>query len=229
MVAARRLERTATRAAEFGPAIPSPQAELHDFRFRLLLGEERWGALPEAVRARFSKRYSEGRTVAYAGLVDRITISRAGFVVSHLVRLLGGPLPISRDTGVPTVVAVTEDLRGGGQVWSRLFARRNGFPQVIHSAKRFSGPTGLEEVVGLGIGMALEVGVTPTGITFRSAGYFWQVLGRRIPVPAPLTPGDLVVEHADGGNGTFTFTLRLVHPFLGELVHQVASYREAVR
>jgi len=26
------------------------------------------------------------------------------------------------------VVAVTEDLVGGGQVWTRLYARRAGFP-----------------------------------------------------------------------------------------------------
>jgi hypothetical protein len=213
----------------FTPSLAFPEAELLDLRFRALLGEEAWRSLPEAVRARFSHRYSEGRTVAYAGIVDEIRISLPGLVVSRLVRLLGGPLPMSRDAGVPTVVTVTEDMPTGGQIWSRLFARRKGFPQVIHSAKRFSGPTGLEEVVGLNIGMALAVGVTPRGITFTSAGYFWQVLGRRVPVPSLLTPGDLVVTHEDGGEGTFRFTLSLVHPILGELVHQVASYREAVR
>jgi len=222
------LARLAERP-EFTPSVTFPEGELYDFRFRVLLGEEAWHRLPEAVRARFSHRYAGGRTVAYAGIVDEIRISLPGLVVSRLVRLLGGPLPMSRDTGVPTVVTVTEDVPTGGQVWSRLFARRKGFPQVIHSAKRFSGPTGLEEVVGFNIGMALAVGVSDTGITFTSRGYFWQVLGRRIPVPALLTPGHLVVTHEDGGAGTFRFTLRLVHPVLGELVHQVASYREAVR
>jgi hypothetical protein len=222
------LAKQAVRA-EFTPSLAFPEAELHDFRFRALLGEEAWQSLPDAVRARFSHRYAEGRTVAYAGIVDEIRISMPGLVISRLVRLLGGPLPMSRDAGVPTVVTVTEDMPTGGQIWSRLFARRKGFPQVIHSAKRFSGPTGLEEVVGLNIGMALVVGVTERGITFTSRGYFWQVLGRRIPIHRLLTPGDLVVTHEDGGGGAFRFTLHLAHPILGELVHQVASYREAVR
>ena len=221
---ARRVE-----GAGFTPALAFPEAELHDFRFRALLGEEAWARLPEPVRARFSHRYAEGRMVAYAGTVDEIRISLAGMVVSRLVRLLGGPLPTCRDAGVPTVVAVTEDVPTGGQVWSRLFARRRGFPQVIHSSKRFAGPTGMEEVVGLNVGMALAVTADERGITFASRGYFWQPFARRIPIPWWLTPGNLVVTHEDGGGGSFRFTLVLAHPLLGELVRQVASYREAVR
>jgi len=38
--------------------------------------------------------------------------------------------------------------------------------------------------------------------------------------------GHLVVGHTDLGHGHFAFTLDLVHPWLGELVHQLAVFAD---
>jgi hypothetical protein len=122
---------------------------------------------------------------------------------------------------------VTEDAAGGGQIWTRICARRQGFPQVIHSAKRFAGPTGLEEYVGFGVSMALEISVENEALCFRSAGYALQLGRFRLPLPEWLTPGDLAVTHADLGGGTFRFTLEIVHPRFGMLVRQSAVFSEA--
>jgi hypothetical protein len=126
------------------------------------------------------------------------------------------------------IVSVTEDGATGGQTWTRICARKRGFPQVIHSAKRFAGPTGLEEYVGFGVSMALRITVEGEILTFRSAGYGLQLGRLWIPLPRWLTPGDLVVTHSDLGEGAFRFTLDVFHPRYGALIHQSAVFREAV-
>jgi Domain of unknown function (DUF4166) len=112
-------------------------------------------------------------------------------------------------------------------VWTRIYARNGRFPQVIHSCKRFCGPTGLEEYVGRGISMALRVCVGNETLQFHSTEYSFGVGRLRLPLPDWLTPGHLIVSHADLGGGTFRFTLDLTHPRFGRLIHQSAVFTEA--
>jgi hypothetical protein len=199
---------------------------LSDLRFRTLIGDADWAALPASVRRRFTQRLAGGNTITYAGEVIETRLSRAGWWLARAARLIGGPLPISTDARVASVVTVTEDMSHGGQIWTRLYARRNGFPQIIHSAKRFAGPTGLEEYLGYGVGIALNVHVSSGALVFRSAHYFVQVFGARIRLPRWLSPGTLSVTHVDLAEGEFRYTLDLDHPRLGVLIHQVAAFRE---
>lgn len=211
--------------------LPLPPASdtrlLDDHRFRALLSDENWGRLPVAIWRRFSKRLGDGKTVVYVGAIDDVSFSPVGWWVAQLARVIGGPLPTGCETGVPIIVTVTEDGASGGQIWTRICARRAGFPQVIHSAKRFAGPTGLEEYVGFGVSMALLISVENEALRFRSAGYALQLGRFRLPLPEWLTPGDLTVTHADLGGGTFRFTLEIVHPRFGMLVRQSAVFEEA--
>jgi hypothetical protein len=206
---------------------PDQSSDLNDLRFRALLSDDDWGALPPATRRRFSRRLATGKTAVYVGEVVDISFSRIGWWLAQIARLIGGPLPIGVDTHVPSVVTVTEDAATSGQVWTRLYARRNGFPQVIHSSKRFAGPTGLEEYVGFGVGMALRIVVDRQALLFRSAGYFLQVGRLKLSLPAFLTPGALTATHADLGRGKFQFTLEIIHPRFGMLVRQSAVFSEA--
>jgi len=206
---------------------PPNRAALVDLRFRALIGKEAWDALPLAVRRRFSKRLSGQAVALYRGRVVRSEFSALGWLFAQALRLIGAPLPISRDTDVPAVVSVSEDGASGGQVWSRLYGRKRGFPQVIHSAKRFAGSTGLEEYVGMGIGMALKVDPMACGLRFVSNHYFVAVAGRRLRLPRWLEPGRTEVEHHDLGHGCFLFGLRLAHPWFGRLVEQHALFRDA--
>ena len=225
---------------------PGSEPELGDLRFRALTSEADWAALPLPIRRRFSKRLADGNTAVFTGEVIETQMSRAGWWLAQAARLIGGPLPLSRDAHVPSVVTVTEDIVTKGQHWTRLYARRRGFPQVVHSSKRFAGPTGLEEYVGCGVGMALTIHVEAHvpekwepvfreghaqkqeyALVFRAAHYFFQVGRFRLRLPAWATPGALAVTHAELGDGRFLFKLDITHPRLGRLICQTAAFREA--
>jgi len=208
------------------PACRSRRSDLGDLRFRRLVGEAGWAQLPDAVRARFSHRVAAGRTIVYAGEVVECRISRAGWLLAQACRLVGAPLPLRRDAFVPATVSVTEDEAGGGQIWTRVYGRHGGFPQAIHSAKRFAGPTGLEEYVGRGLGIALTVAVEGEALHFLSDHYFLRVGRLRLRLPRWLTPGAMRVSHVDCGGGGFAFVLRLDHPRLGPLLRQTALFHE---
>jgi Domain of unknown function (DUF4166) len=200
---------------------------LGDTRFRALLGAGAWAELPDAVRKRFAKRVAGAASVTYTGEVVECQISALGWWLAQMLRLIGAPLPISRDVLTPAVVVVTEDELGGGQFWLRQYGRRSGFPQVIKSAKRFAGPTGLEEHIGCGIGVALTLAVEQGALLFRSDHYFVAIGNRRMRLPRWLSPGALTVGHVDCGEGWFAFTLALDHPLMGKLVRQTALFRDA--
>jgi hypothetical protein len=199
-----------------------------DTRFRALMRAEDWESLPTAIRRRFSKRLADGATALYAGEVLETTMSRMGWLWAQALRLIGGPLPVTRNRHVPAVVVVTEDHASRGQIWTRLYGQPGCFAQVVQSCKRFAGPTGLEEYIGYGVGMTLTVGAREGALIFRSRDYFVELLGWRWPLPAWLAPGATVVTHAELPDGRFSFTLQLIHPRLGHMIRQIAMFREVV-
>ena len=203
---------------------PAGNGGLSDLRFRQLLGAKDWDLLPDAVRQRFGKRLGAGQSANYSGQVLSCRMSFLGWVLAQVCRLIGAPLPLEREGGVAAVVSVTEDGASGGQVWTRIYARKRGFPQVIHSAKRFAGPTGLEEYLGAGFGIALNVGAIAGGIRFSSDHYFVQLGQHRLRLPRWIAPGTLTIDHVESEFGEFTFTLALNHRLLGEVMHQHSRF-----
>lgn len=216
------------------PAAPSQEdvpaahadAGLVDLRFRALVGEAGWARLPTAVRRRFSRRLAPGHVLLYVGEVLETRLSRAGRLLSFLARAIGAPLPLDDGMTGGATVAVMENAGLGGQSWTRTYARAGRFPQVIHSAKCFSGPTGLEERIGCGIGMALAVSEADGALVFRSVGYFLDIGARRLALPRLLAPGVMEIVHKHEGDGMFLFTLTLTHGRLGVLIRQSARFRD---
>lgn len=212
----------------FAP-VPDPKLLAHplaDLRFRTLVGETAWARLPEPVRRRFSKRLAPDEALIYRGQVIVTELSRWGRVLAFLTRAIGSPLPLSDGARGPALVIVTEDGRLGGQSWTRIYTRAGRRPQTVHSAKRFRGPTGLEEYVGYCIGMALKVAVEEGCLVFRSDHYFLTLGAWRMRLPRPLMPGEMCITHRDEGGGAFSFRLRLTHRRFGCLVHQFAHFAD---
>jgi hypothetical protein len=210
------------------PAVLDPRrAAREDGRFRSLLSPQDWASLPPPVRRRFSTSLHGTQSAVYIGEVAATRVTFVGRLFAQVARLVGGPLPLASGGRVASAVMVAEDEKIGGQLWTRVYAREGCFPQVIHSAKRFEGPTGIEECVGLGVGMALSIHVQSRALVFRSAHYFVRVGSHRVRLPHWCTPGLIEVVHREERDGRFSFTLTVTHPWFGELIHQIAFFRDA--
>lgn len=197
-----------------------------DPRFARLLDPRDWRRLPAAIRRRFSRHLGPTGVTTFAGEVAQTRLSLAGRALGQLARLIGAPLPLEPGGRVAACVVVVEDARVAGQRWTRFYARPGRQPQIIHSTKRFAGPTGLEECVGGGIGMWLALAVEERSLVFRSRGFFWRVGRRTIRLPDWLTPGLIEVRHREERHGRFSFVLRVTHPWFGCIVEQIAFFED---
>ena len=206
-----------------------PKAELikPDDRFEKLLGKAQWMRLPAPIRKRFGKKFMQGQSVAYQGIVTDMKMSKFGWLFAQAARVIGAPLPYDRNAvNQPAVVIVTEDLETNGQFWIRQYGRKKGFPQVVHSSKRFAGVTGLEEYIGYGIGMALKLEATEYALFFKSDHYFLQVFGKRFRLPNWLAPFNLKIGHHELGDKRFAFTLELKSRLFGKMIEQDAVFMD---
>ena len=179
-------------------AFPSPETGARDQTFRLVVRPDIWG---RQARFRFSNALG----------TKPLTVDGA-FVGLHY--------------GSAAIVSVSEDARGRGQCWTRIYARRKGFPQVIHSAKRFAGPTGLEEYLGRGLGMALRLEALSDGLAFVSDHYFLQLGSRRLRLPRWLGPGQARITHRQVAGPSFLFELTIEHRWAGRLLHQQVIFED---
>jgi hypothetical protein len=205
--------------------LPRAKAHTVETRFARLAGES-WMQLPAPIRRRFTRHLADGERTVYSGEVAATHMTLVGRQVAQLARLVGAPLPLEASGCVPVTVIVTGSERLRGQVWTRVYGRAHGFPQVIQSLKRFGGATGLEEIVAHGVGMRLRLEVRDGALVFRSAGYFIRCLGVRLSLPNWLTPGVIEVVHREESCGQFSFSLSVRHLWAGRVIDQMAFFRE---
>ena len=208
---------------------PEVATAQRDDRFKKLLGRANWMSLPAPIRRRFGKRFKQGQSVAYQGVITGMKMSKLGWTFAQAMRVIGAPLPFERNSvDQPAVVIVTEDKETNGQFWIRQYGREAGFPQTVHSSKRFAGPTGLEEYIGYGVGMALRLKATKQALFFKSEHYFLQLFGKRLRLPKWLVPLALTIGHHELGDHRFAFTLELTSKFFGTMIEQEAVFADPI-
>ncbi|MCH9807758.1 MAG: DUF4166 domain-containing protein [Alphaproteobacteria bacterium] len=211
------------RRNERGRQLPECQARAPG-PFEQLLDRRDWLRLPIEVRRRFSTAHEGSEPRVYTGRVIATRLNRAGLVLARLARLFSTPLPDTDGAVGPASVSIATNDKLGGQIWTRVYGRPGRFPQVVHSVKRFCGPTGLEEFVGpgatWGIGMTLRLSVEGRVLVFRSQRYFAQIGPVRLTLPAWCEPGRMTIRHRQRSGSEFGFTLDLKHRWFGALIHQ---------
>jgi hypothetical protein len=221
------------------PPLPKQTVPIGDIRFRQLFSRKDWNALPAPVRRRFVHRLDLGDTLIYRGHVEFNRVNRWGKLLTNLLRIAGAPLPLdTNNEGAAAIVTVTEAPaeagQHGGQIWMRQYARKDAkhaFPQVIQTAKRFQGPTGIEEYIGGGIGMTLMADVEGQTLIFRAQDIFWDIklLRRkkiRLTLPRWLGPTRLQAGHENLRDGTFAFTLTVEHKWFGKMIDQRVWFQD---
>lgn len=185
-----------------------------------------WARLRPGIQARFGQEPHAGACFVYRGDMQIIRRSRAGWLFAQLTRIIGNPLTPYAGTHVPVEVRLFP--KGGGICWEREYRYPNRAPVTVSSVKRESARGEMMEVVGGGFGMKLTISVRDGQLYFHSYRYFCTLLGFCVPLPHLLTPGRTEVAHLDHGDGSFTFRLCIVHPYLGETFFQEGLFRRAL-
>jgi Domain of unknown function (DUF4166) len=78
----------------------------------------------------------------------------------------------------------------------------------------------------MGLEMKLRLEVRDENLYFTSIGYFWQILGRRIPLPDILTPGKVFLSHCNDDPRTFNIRIEIRHALFGTSFTQIGVFHE---
>jgi uncharacterized protein DUF4166 len=184
---------------------------------RQVLGAAAWQRLPAAVQARFVEGAPD---VIYAGAFEVVDASWLGRFFAWLGALVGTPVVprTGRNVAARVDVRATRD----GVEWRREYRWGDGV-DVVTSTKIVRDGRLIERLPAR-LNMPLEVREENGVLVFESRGYYFDVFGLRLPLPAFFAPGCTRVEHVDLGHGWFRFTLLVMHPWFGQMFFQTGRF-----
>jgi hypothetical protein len=204
-----------------GPTGPS-EGEL----FKKILGPE-WRKLHSDIQARFDKNPAPGRPLRYTGTLSELKCSRFGSLLGHLTMpiIKGALIPFS-DADFPVDIQVYSKPDCASIFKQRIYHLRGRKPIQFTSYMRESRKGEVLEYVGMGLGMKLILHVDEGNLYFTSDGYFWDILGFRIPLPGIFTPGKTFLCHRNDNPNQFSIRIEIKHCLFGTTFTQAGVFRE---
>jgi hypothetical protein len=194
--------------------------------FRKILGPA-WRQLHPDIQRRFEKNPAPGKPLRYQGRLDELRASRFGKVLGYLTRpLIQGALMPYDAADVPVDIEVYSKPGCPHIFKQRIYHVPRRRPVRFTSYMAESEQGEVLEYVGLGLGMKLVLAIRDGNLHFTSDGYFWDVLGWRIPLPAILTPGKTYLCHRNNAPNQFDIRIEIHHPLFGLAFVQAGVFRE---
>ena len=194
--------------------------------FKKILGPQ-WQLLHPDIQARFDKNPLPGQPLRYQGRLSELRCSRLGRVMGYLsMPFIDGALMPYNDADFPVDIEVYSKAGSAAIFKQRIYRLNRRQPVKFTSFMAESEQGEVLEYVGMGLGMKLQLSVRDGNLHFESDGYFWDVLGVRIPLPGLLTPGKTYLCHRNNHANQFDIRIEIRHALFGTTFTQAGVFRE---
>ncbi|MFZ6647091.1 DUF4166 domain-containing protein [Undibacterium sp. TJN25] len=195
--------------------------------FRKILGKE-WLKLHPDIQSRFAKNPEPGKPLYYRGRLSELACSPIGKLFGFISRpFIHGALIPFNDRDFPVDIQVYSKPACDAIFKQRIYRLNHREPIQFTSYMRESEKGEVLEYVGMGLGMKLVLHVHEGNLYFTSDGYFWDLLGFRLPLPAILTPGKTFLCHRNDSPTDFNIRIEIRHVLFGTTFTQAGAFHEA--
>jgi hypothetical protein len=204
------------------PATGPSEGEL----FKRILGAD-WSKLHHDIQMRFAKNPGPNKPLLFRGTMSELRCSLAGKILAYITKpMINGALIPFSDTNFPVDIQVyaKSDCRA---IFKHRIYRLHGRKPIQFASRMQESEKGeVLEYVGMGLGMKLILHVHGGDLYFTSDGYFWEIRGRRIPIPGIFTPGKTFLCHRNDSPGQFSIRIEIKHCLFGTTFLQVGVFHE---
>ena len=194
--------------------------------FKRVLGAK-WQQLHPDIQARFDKNPLPNQPLYYQGQLSELSCSHFGRLLGFLTMpLIKGALIPFNDAHFPVDIEVYSKPNCRDIFKQRIYRLHNRKPIQFTSFMREGKNGEVLEYVGFGLGMKLVLEVHQGNLYFTSDGYFWDILGILVPIPALLTPGKTFLCHRNDNASQFNIRIDIKHPIFGKTFSQVGIFHD---